>query len=421
MNEYILIPGNIEDGERIVEKIFNNLCLISILKDKHCFIPPVVFKKLELKELIKKTTLPLELSGEELDLLGMYCSEELAWRDYKKSMAFPFPFLEEKEITPYTDIAHKLSEENHWVFQLLDFFMFLTTEGFKISPGIEPDDFLYKPDGSIKYFVGFSQLLLGNKGISRYNLYSLASLLNKYYLRDTEEGEARLYYQKWFEKIESRLIEPLLYNQYRAFTYNSFEEIINDLNGMEKGVKRKPVRRRIGIFLDTANIMTPLYNQYSMMEIDFDLLISRIYNPENGDVIYKKQAVIFLPDYEKQTFAGEDKYALIFMIRDYLESSGFEVFSVENKTAAAKEIIEGVDFDIDDMKLIELMESSFNELDGILLLTGDSHFYDIANKYKLSGKEVKVLSVSEENTSKLFPKNFDHMYIDQYWDCINFQ
>ena len=419
--EFILIPGNMENGERIIEKIFNNLCLISLLNDKHSFIPPVVFEKLELKELIKKTTLPLELSEEELDILEMYSYEELSWRDFKKGMACPFPFLEEQQIIRYDDIANKLSEENHWVFQLVDFFMFLTAEGFKIDPGIETDDFLYNIDGSIRYFVGFSHLLLDNKGVNQNNLYSLASLLNKYYLKDTEECEARLYYQKWFEKIESRLIEPLLYDQYTGSTYISFEEVINDLKGMVKGVNKKLGRRKIGVFLDTANIMTPLYNQYSKMEIDFDRLIKAVYNLKNVDIIYKKQAVIFLPDYKEHTFREEEKFALIFNIKDYLEASGFEVFTVENKKAAAKDVIEGVDFDIDDLKLIELMESSINELDGILLLTGDRHFYDIANKYRLSGKEVKVLSISEENTSNLFIKSFDHMYIDKYWECISFQ
>lgn len=417
--DYILMPENIEDGNKIIVKLYNHFCLLSILKGKHELIPPIMFKKLRLREITDKSFLPLELTEEEIILLEMYSNDEIDSDIFAKEMGFPLPFLKEEKIIRYRDIAVELSKDNKWLFQLIEFFSFLTEVGIKILDNIDTDGFLYNQDGSIQYFIGFSNLILTNgdkRSLYKYNLYTLASLLNKYYLKDTERYQAHLYHQKWFEKIEKRLIGPFLYNKYSAVNYSTFIDVIDDLQ--EKKMKVYP-KQNIGIFLDVANIMTPLFNKYSRIEIDFDKLVDSIYSERKGNKICKREAVIFLPNYQGQAFR-EDKYKIIFEIKDYLESYGFQIFTVENEQAAAKEIVEGKSVDIDDMKLIGLMENSINHIDAALLLTGDRHFYDIASKYKLSGKDIKLISVSEENTSNMFIEGFDHSFIYEYWDCIYF-
>jgi len=423
--KYLIIPRDVEDGHRIIEKIYSQLCIISSLSGKHDFIPTVKYRKMSIEEMIGEEILPVGFSEEEITLLSMYCNDELSSADLpsnksNKEMIFPIPFIRDSKVLKYPDIAKDLSNSNKWLLQIVDFFGFLTEEGYKISnTNIEPDDFLYRPDASIRYFIGFNNLqyFKGNREfLVEHNLNSLAFLFNKFYLQDTEKFDARLYQEKWFEKIEGRLIEPLLYNKYSAITYNSFSEIEEDLAG---DLKTKVEKQNIGVFLDVANILTPMYTEYSRMEIEFNKLFESVFGRKNSRNIVKKVAVVFLPDYQGSLFR-EDKYDLIFDIKDYLESYGFEILTVENRTAAAKIDLGGEIRDTDDDKLIEVMEKSLNELDSVLLLTGDKHFINIAQKYRDYGKEIKLISVSEDNTNNTIWKEFDHQFIYKYWDCINF-
>ncbi len=419
---FLIIPRDVEDGHRIIEKIYSQLCIISTLSGKHVLIPSVNYRKMPIQEMIGKEILPVGFSGEEITLLSMYCNDELnISNSISNVLTLPIPFIKDSNIYKYQDIAKNLSNSDKWLLQIVDFFSFLTEVGYKIShDNIEPDDFLYRPDTSVKYFIGFNNLKYlkrtDKESIIEHNLKSLAFLLNKFYLQDTEKFDARLYQEKWFGKIEGRLIEPLLYNKYSAITYNSFSEIEEDLIGE---LKTKTQKKNIGVFLDVANMLTPMYTEYSRMEIDFNKLFQSIFGKKDARNIIKKVAVVFLPEYQGQVFK-EDKYDLIFDIKDYLESYGFEILTVENKTAAAKINIDGEFIDTDDNKLIEVMEKAFNELDSVLLLTGDKHFINIARKYRDYGKKIRLISVSEENTSKTIEKEFDHQFIYQYWDCINF-
>ena len=418
---FLIIPRDVEDGHRIIEKIYSQLCIISTLAGKHDFIPSVNYRKMPIQEMAGQEILPVGFSEEEITLLSMYCNDELnISNSISNVLTFPIPFIKDSNIYKYQDIAKDLSNSYRWLLQIVDFFSFLTEEGYKIShDNIEPDDFLYRSDASIKYFIGFNNLQYmrtDRESIIEYNLKSLAFLLNKFYLQDTEKFEARLYQEKWFGKIEGRLIEPLLYNKYSAITYNKFSEIEEDLTG---DLKTKTQKQKIGVFLDVANMLTPMYTEFSRMVIDFNKLFESIFGKKDARNIVKRVAVVFLPEYQGQVFK-EDKYDLIFDIKEYLEAYGFEILTVENQTAAAKINIDGEFIDTDDNKLIEVMERAFNELDSVLLLTGDKHFINIARKYRDYGKRIRLISVSEENTSKTIEKEFDHQFIYQYWDCINF-
>ncbi len=423
--EYLIIPRNVEDGHRIIQKIYNQLCIISTLSGKQNLIPTVKYRKMSVNEMIGEKIIPAVFSDEEITLLSMYCNDEIDSANLvpnisNKEMQIPIPFIEDFKVFKYQDIAKDLKSSSKWLLQIIDFFNFLTNEGYKISSNVEPDDFLYRPDASIRCFIGFNNLQyikgLNKESIVNHNLNSLAFLLNKFYIQDTEKFDARLYQEKWFEKIEGRLIEPLLYNKYSAITYNNFSEIEEDLAG---DLKTKVRKQNIGVFLDVANMLTPMYTEYSKMEIDFNKLFELVFGRKNSRNIVKKIAVVFLPEYNEQVFKKE-KYDLIFEIKDYLDSYGFEVLTVENQTAAAKIDVDGELRDTDDDKLIEVMENSLNELDSVLLLTGDMHFIDIAQKYRDYGKDIKLISASEDNTSNIIMKEFDHHFIYEYWDCINY-
>lgn len=421
---YVIVPRDIENGSQIIEKVFNQMCLLNLLQKKHRLIPEVDFKKISLNELLtdKYHSVPRIFSEDEITLLKLYGREEInRFKDVNNTGNFvlPFPCFYQEGLHKYEMIATSLSDSNSWIFQLIKFFSFLTIEGYRLTiDGVEPGDFLYDQDGNLMYFTGYSQLTL-NKGkdLLDNNLLSLAHLFYNYYIKDTEKHEARLYQQSWFEKLEGRLIEPLIYGKYSAQMYSDFQEILLDMEGKLKSAPDS--RTRTGIFLDTANILTPLYSGFSKIRIDFDHLLVSIYGKLDSWKIDTRIAVMFLPTYQGEV-NRDDKYTLIMEIKEDLESYGFQVLVVENETAVAKHITKGKVEDVDDIKLIEVMGKYKNRLDRALLLTGDGHFYDIAYQYKQAGKEIKLVSITEESTSKQLVNNFDHKYIYDYHDCLEF-
>ncbi|MFW5981497.1 MAG: NYN domain-containing protein [bacterium] len=420
--KYILIPRAIESGDEIIKKIFHQLCLLMSLKRKHPLIPEVSFHKMNTKSLNEYSLLPGNYSSEDLELLNLYFTDEIREikdkRDINNSL-LPFPVLKSTDFCFYQDIAADLHQSKSWILELIDFFAFLTKENFLISTSIIPEDFLYDQHLNIRYFINYDCISISGKSeeeLIEENIYALANLLNRYYLQDTEIYQAKLYQKEWFKKLESNLIEPLLYQIYSGITYYSFADIKKDL--LDKMSAAKKIDEKIFVFLDVANISTAMYSGFMKMEIDFDKLFLRLYGRSRVRNIYRRVAVMFLPVYDQGLTFKEDKYNLIFEIKSYLESYQFEIEMVENATAAAKMRVNGQEVDADDSKLINIMEENIDEIDGALLISGDAHFLDIARRFKKAGKEIKLLSVSEENTSKELRKEFDHQYIYQFYDCI---
>ena len=422
--KYILIPRSIENGSQIIEKFYDQMCFLSLLQKKHDFIPKPIFKKVDIADLQESKVLPVSYTNEELELLALYLSDqvsELGINSLLNQSLLPMPVVKDISIRLYKEIAISLSTDSQWLFQLIDFFAFLTEQGFKVkSEEIVPEDFLYQEDLKIKYFIGYSSIEIAlskeKEDLLNNNLFAFANLLNKYYLRDTEIYAAKLYRQKWFKKIEDSLIEPLLYGKYSAIAYYNFRDIKDDLNAKLDTVI---LDEKIAVFIDVANITTAMYGSFMKMEIDFDKLFLKIYGEKRVRNICKKIGVMFLPIYDEGLSFKDEKYNLIFEIKDYLEAYGFEIVLVENTRAAAKTVGNDKILDTDDNKLIKLMEESINKVDTALLLTGDAHFLDIAGKYKHLGKEIKLISVSEENSSDKIIKGFDHKFIYEYYDCVN--
>lgn len=463
---YAILPRGIENGSGIIDGIYKQMCMINLLRGKHKLIPDCKFKKFnfsktEGKERLNDTEtgcgdvldanrysfVPLSFSGEDLELIYLYERDEIASyqqeiqqllksreggqhyfaflkriavKDHAGSRYFtlPVPCFFGQNLYRYEEIASKLSENKSWIEELVKFYAFLTGELIQVDiHGLKPGDFLYDRAGNLKYFLGYHSLTLkaDSQGLLENNLNSLAQLLYHYYIEDTEKQQAKLYQQSWFEKIEGRLIEPLVYGETAHKLYQDFTEILADLKG---GASYSLSRKRIGVFLDVANIFTPMYFAGDKMMINFDRLLAKIYGRIESRKIRKKVAVIFLPGYEGMR--GEYIFELILNIKEYLEEYSFKVITVESDSLKAKTIVEGREVDLDDLKLLEIMRDSRDEVDSILLLTGDRHFYNLAREFQEEGKEVKIISVSPESTYKGFIKNFKHSYLDEYWDCIEF-
>lgn len=419
---YVIIPEDIEDGSQIIGKVYNQMCLINLLKNKNELVPPVTFKKLSFSELLKDDyqQVPVGFSEDEIELIRLYCQEEIAEFN-KGKFKLPFPCFYREDLYRYDGVAVKLSSDSLWLIQLVRFFAFLTEEGYTIEKeGTGPEDFLYSHHGKIVYFTGYSKLALSKRvnSLLEDNLLSLAHLLYNFYINDTEKYDARLYQQNWFEKLEGRLIEPLLYGKYSAGMYNDFGEILLDLKGKKP---TRAYRRKVktAVFLDTANIFTPLHTGYSEVRIDFDKLLFSIYGKR---VLWEnpfRVAVMFLPTYQDRV-NKDQKYNLLIEIKEDLESYGFRVVVVENKTARAKTINDGEVEDIDDMKLIEIMDKYKSKVERALLLSGDGHFYGIACGYRQAGKEIKIISTAEQSSSRKLVENFDHDFLYNYPDCLEF-
>lgn len=427
MKNYVLVPGELETGLRIRAKFYQQMCILNLLQGKSALIPDVKFKKLSISNLKNGNyqIVPGGFSEDDFELISLYEKEEVnkfnqqvkdekfSGSNENREMFLPVPVFEQEGLYRYKEICGKLSNNTYWLEQLIDFYIFLTGEFLEININrIKPTDFLYDQKGRIRYFLGFNYLKL--KSDSEYllnnNMNSLAHLLYNYYLEDTEKQEAKLYGQKWFEKIEGRLIEPLVIGDYSYKFYSNFEEIKLDLKGKLKDYLRK---KRIGVFLDVANI----FKVIGTIRIDFNKLFKEIYGRIESRKIQKKIAVIFIPRYESKQ-KSLNVFKKMIKIKKYLSSYGFQVIEVENDSARAKTIVNDIEIDVDDRKLIESMRKARDEVDSILLLTGDRHFYKIARDYQKNGKEVKIISLTKKSTYRNFISDFDHNFIYDYWQCI---
>ena len=152
------------------------------------------------------------------------------------------------------------------------------------------------------------------------------------------------------------------------------------------------------------------------MIIDFDSLLAEIYGKIESRKIEKKIAVMFEPAYEESDYLD----SLLLFTEEYLHKYGFKVVKVSNKKRKAKTVVNGQEYDVDDIKLQEIIHQSQKELDSILLLTGDRHFYELSRELEEQGMEVRIISVSEDSTYKGFYNNFNHNFLDEYWNCIDY-
>jgi len=125
---------------------------------------------------------------------------------------------------------------------------------------------------------------------------------------------------------------------------------------------------------------------------------------------------MFLPVNEGNSYLDN----LLSFIENYLKSYGFQVIMVGNETQKAKTLVQGKEIDVDDQKLLEIIGKSRQEMDSILLLTGDKHFFSLVKELQDQGKEIRIISVTGDSTYKGFCNSFNHSFLDQYWDCIEY-
>lgn len=311
------------------------------------------------------------------------------------------------------DYSHviQMGNNDHWVIQLIQFFTAITDE--KISVDVENislDDFLFDKSGKIIFFVSYD-LLTCNRGGSytllEQNLRAFSKLItsffNYYYSHCPNSVISIYHHQKPFFKLYNRLKDGI--------SFNDFEEIVRFYFNQENSVQRK----KIGVFLDVANIYKGIHH----LKINYHALFTKIYGISAQERIKGQYASLFLPVYEEEK-KTEFVQLQLMMLKDDLERAGFMVLEVKNGKEKAKEIVDGKEYDIDDQKLIQKMLEKFHQLDSILLLSGDDHFYDVLLKYRHAQKDVQIISVHPDDTSKRIAEDFsaEHRYITDYWDCI---
>ncbi len=312
----------------------------------------------------------------------------------------------------------EMGRQDDWVLQLIRFFWAISAGHFVINAErLSYDAFLFTAKGKLAAFIDYGLLTsypaAGNRddAVNEHNLRAFANLLSlfwDYYARmPSEEMAAVSHYDSRFQKLQDRLKDP------NEIGFSSFKEVFSYFVNQEEPAES--TNERIGIFLDAANIYTDLQD----LEVDYRRLFTFLYGMERKKYIKDRFAVFFQPEYEsKAKTEAFGKWQNV-LIRK-LEEQGFEIILAGNEKAKAKQIVGGKVHDADDNKLIQRMEERMERLTEILLFTGDKDFYGILEKYKNSGRRVKVISTHPDSTSNRIRESFDHSYITDYWDCINF-
>lgn len=314
----------------------------------------------------------------------------------------------------------KISKTDQWIIDIIELFKDITKSGFIIdtnkfldtygenSNNIHPlDYFIFTEDAKLKYFIGFNSVFFNYKFFNKKskdihilenNLRAFANLIKSvfsfYYtnFRDYnfphKSGVMKIY-----EKFNNN-----------ATGFIDFDEALNII----KSDRTRNIESKIGVFVDTANI----YVGMRSLDIDFDHLITSVYGIEALKQIKYKIATIVYPKYKSRL---KTKYvrSLQDKLKESLERYGFDVKAIMLDGPKANQV--------DDNLLINLIENRIDSIDKILLMTGDKHFYDVLCKYRDKKKDIKIISVSEEDTSScIFDGEFknNHFYIHEYWDSV---
>lgn len=399
-----ILPGGIKDSSQLLTAMYHQMSVIRYLYGKHPFIPDVDFLRLSLQEILSRN------------------NEFLPEKDMKianvndNSLKYPVPFFLNNNICLYTDIKDLLIDSNYWLEQLVDFFIFLNKQNIQIqltdNNAFFPEDFLFNQSGEILYLVNYHSLIFRTNYQENYNnnIIALAKIIDTFCRYDR-----RLYNNQVIDRIYGRLIKPIFTEGY-SYYYSSLNDLKLDINNnLITGTKKK----RIGVFLDSANVLLGMGADLSNIKIDFHTLVKSIY--EKNDIKnIKRVAVVFYPVYN-----NDDKTNAVWrkmdQIKNYLIDYGFQVYDAINGKSVAKEYNEdGRENDCDDQILIEAMEKSIFELDSILLLSGDGHFYNILKKYFDQGKDIKIIALNEDSTNKILIENFETDYLINYYDSIEF-
>lgn len=313
----------------------------------------------------------------------------------------------EVEMVSIRSVIDILYTTKDWLYDLIEFFDIITDLNLQLREDVSINDFLFTVEGNVKLFISQGKLIESThtKQYLLYeNLVQFGMLLNDIYIQ-TDAGI--------FNKNNSfRIIFSRIYNgNEKAYhiIYNDFNDIKNDL--IEGFISEN--RKRVGVFLDTANFLRDLGNH----KLNFNLLINKLFKNRFDYKIVKRQAIIYRPLFEDSSMQNySDKK--IEENKEYLENNGFKINIVENGKNKAKEFIDNNEFDIDDQTLIKMIRSAVSDFDELIIISGDSHFIPIYKEVTKLDKEVFFISSMSESTSKKILESGNVLLIDDYIDCF---
>lgn len=404
---YGIVPTLQDDKlSYVLEKLYNEISIIKYIQN-HEFISDI------------KISNTRSLAAKDYDIVYLPENEfKLFILDKYHRHVFPIPCMNSIGLFRFTEIDKELIADGLWIKQLVNFFRYLSQKNIKVEfdgeDQLQPEYFLYNEAGKIECFLGFEFLNFQsfNMDLVEHNMKALARLLYIFYI-----SVPNLYNKSdSYPKIFGRFVRPSIQGDSLDVQYNNFKEIITEIESDDDSKDIKTARMKVGLFLDVANILIGMGSNPGQLKIDFNKLLKRIYTGINLKRV-KKVAVIFIPIYNSSE-KTDKMFDKMMKIQNYLESYSFKVEIVENDTAKAKEVRGEVEYDVDDQLLIELMEKSIQEIDSLLLFSGDKHYEAVLNKYRNLGKEVKIVSLSENSTYAKYINDYDHYYITNFADCV---
>lgn len=309
-------------------------------------------------------------------------------------------------------ISH-MGSNQQWLNQLVGFFKDMTEMNVYIDSSISFDSFLFYPTGTIKAFITYDLLEMGNNQdswkIRKHNLLVFYYLIEELQLYTSENTEVISVLTKEYDSEYNRLYQALQRSDFLLSDFESIEAFINTTH------YSKMERNEIGVFLDTANIFTGLQS----LKVDFHHLFTLMFGTFMQNHIKDQYATIYYPEFEEESKAIY-AHQKVEELRKYLESQGFTILETHNQKSKAKEVVHGIELDIDDQVLISKMEERKEKYNELILFTGDFHFYNIACEYRDSGKKVNLISLSEADTSQDMVREFQesHSFITDYSQCF---
>ncbi len=269
---------------------------------------------------------------------------------------------------------------------------------------INRTDFLFDYQNQRTVFIGFHKLRRSHSNqseITERNINAFKTLIEDMSYLRTYENSKDFSAMRRLETLQNEL------SRERIQDFQALQDLISTYS---TGEKVKP--KNIGVFLDTANTLRFTH----AVRVDFQQVIHHIlkqlYRERRRYKILWQQAVLFEPKFEDD---DRQFQALEYLetMKTYLKEQGFSLLESSNDHTKAKIIIENEEFDCDDQLLIQSIRNKTNQLDGIILFTGDGHFVEILEQCLRQGLEIVVVTPPDEETSN----RIIHMSANQYKRC----
>lgn len=415
--------GNIFGNNGVLEKLNNyegyNIEQIDRLKyldELNSNLNSLNNINIESKELLNKETI-----RKLIDLNGKYI-KKIQHKEYKKDYIKCIEIIDE-DISLNYEWIETINSNSTSLINIVKIFKEITDIGLVIDKNcfnekygddrdVCPlDYFVFNKNGDLKYFIGFNTLHKNQKYfnkktnkmfLTQNNLSCLLNFIsmirNALYLKNVDNSS-----------FINKSINIIVNNKSNITSFQQIIDIIEVKNKKHKSNEREMniPKKKIGIFLDTANIYTGIRD----LEIDFDYLLISIYGIEALKQVKLKKATIVYQQNKNGTLKNNEYNKRNKKIEANLkEKYGFDIKTLYTKKYASEQI--------DDKALIEIITKNIHAVDKVLLMTGDKHFKEIIDLCKKNHKEIKVISVSEKDTSNSILSQKHHSCIYEYWDCI---